>query len=115
MPGGGFPIRNAGDLANAKQSIGRAKNPAAARRWIDKRAKALGKPGIGKASGGRAKRQNGGPTQSTIMGTQDTSEMDQNLEEQPLLREEGMGAKPYRRGGDVEGKAKRPHLGRAKR
>ena len=47
MPGGGFPIRNKADLANAKQSVGRAKNPEAARRWIAKRAKELGAPGLG--------------------------------------------------------------------
>lgn len=42
MPGGGFPIRNRNDLKNAIQAIGRAKNPAAAKAWIIKRAKALG-------------------------------------------------------------------------
>ena len=49
MPGGGFPIRNTSDLANAKQSVGRAKNPAAARRWINKRAKELGEPSLGES------------------------------------------------------------------
>lgn len=52
MKGGSFPIRNKEDLANAKQSVGRAKNPEAARRWIDKRAKELGAAPIGKADGG---------------------------------------------------------------
>jgi hypothetical protein len=47
MPGGGFPIEDKKDLANAKHDVGRAKNPAAARRWINKRAKALGEPPIG--------------------------------------------------------------------
>jgi hypothetical protein len=47
MPGGGFPIVNRGDLANAKRAIGRAKNPAAARAHIDERAKALGAKPIG--------------------------------------------------------------------
>lgn len=47
MPGGGFPIRNASDLANAKHDVGRAKNPAAARRWINRRAYDLGEPGLG--------------------------------------------------------------------
>ena len=42
MPGGGFPIRNRQDLKNAIQAIGRAKNPAAAKAWIIKRARALG-------------------------------------------------------------------------
>lgn len=47
MPGGRFPIRNAQDLANAKRSVGRAKDKTAARAWINKRARALGKPPIG--------------------------------------------------------------------
>jgi hypothetical protein len=47
MPGGGFPISNTQDLANAKRAIGRAKNPAAARRHINERAKALGAAPIG--------------------------------------------------------------------
>jgi hypothetical protein len=47
MPGGGFPIVNKSDLANAKQAIGRAKNPAAARAHINERAKALGAKPIG--------------------------------------------------------------------
>jgi len=54
MPGGGFPIRNDEDLKNAKHSVGRAKNPEKARAWINKRAKELGKPPIGKAKGGSA-------------------------------------------------------------
>ena len=53
MKGGSFPIRNASDLSNAKHDVGRAKNPAAARRWIDKRAKELGEPGLGKKRGGK--------------------------------------------------------------
>lgn len=48
MPGGSFPIRNKSDLANAKHDVGRAKNPSAARAWINKRAKALGARGLGK-------------------------------------------------------------------
>ena len=52
MPGGSFPIRNAADLANAKHDVGRAKNPAAARRWINKRAKELGEPGLGESKAG---------------------------------------------------------------
>ncbi len=42
MPGGGFPIANVGDLRNAIRAIGRAKNPAAAKAHIVKRAGALG-------------------------------------------------------------------------
>jgi cation transport regulator ChaB len=42
MPGGGYPIRNTEDLHNAIQAIGRAKNPAATKAHIIKRAKALG-------------------------------------------------------------------------
>lgn len=41
MPGGGYPIRNRSDLKNAIQAYGRAKNKAAAKAWIIKRAKAL--------------------------------------------------------------------------
>jgi hypothetical protein len=42
LPGGGFPIENAADLKNAIQAIGRAKNPAAAKAHVKKRAAALG-------------------------------------------------------------------------
>ena len=41
LPGGGFPINNATDLRNAIQALGRATNPAAAKRHIIKRARAL--------------------------------------------------------------------------
>lgn len=41
MPDGSFPIRNARDLGNAIQALGRAKDPAAARAHIISRAKAL--------------------------------------------------------------------------
>jgi hypothetical protein len=47
MPHGGFPIVNRQDLKNAERAIGRAKNPAAARRHINERAKALGAKPIG--------------------------------------------------------------------
>jgi Mu-like prophage I protein len=43
MPDGSFPIRNEADLKHAIQAIGRAKDPAAAKRHIVKRARALGK------------------------------------------------------------------------
>ena len=43
MPGGGFPINSAEDLKNAIHAIGRAKDPAAAKAHIKKRAAALGK------------------------------------------------------------------------
>lgn len=43
MPDGSFPIRNTSDLKNAIQAVGRAKDPAKAKAWIKKRAKALGK------------------------------------------------------------------------
>jgi hypothetical protein len=54
MAGGSFPINDRADLANAKHDVGRAKNPAAARAWINKRAKELGAPplGSGKKMGG---------------------------------------------------------------
>lgn len=47
MPGGGFPIEDAKDLSNAKHDVGRASDPAAARRWINKRAGQLGEPKLG--------------------------------------------------------------------
>lgn len=36
MKDGSFPIRNTQDLKDAIRSVGRAKDPAAARRWIKK-------------------------------------------------------------------------------
>lgn len=42
LPDGGFPIANAGDLKNAIRAIGRAKDPAAAKAHIKRRAKELG-------------------------------------------------------------------------
>lgn len=57
MPGGSFPIRNAEDLRNAKHDVGRAKNPAAARRWINRRAKELGEPGLGETKGGDERKE----------------------------------------------------------
>lgn len=41
MPDGSFPIRNRSDLAKAIRAIGRAKNPAATKRWIIRRAREL--------------------------------------------------------------------------
>jgi hypothetical protein len=49
MADGSFPINNAADLARAKHDVGRAHDPAAARRWINKRAKELGEPGLGES------------------------------------------------------------------
>lgn len=49
MPGGSFPIRNTSDLDKAKHDVGRASNPAAARRWINKRARDLGAPALGES------------------------------------------------------------------
>lgn len=43
MPDGSFPIRNSQDLQDAIKSVGRAKDYEAAKRWIIKRAKELGK------------------------------------------------------------------------
>jgi hypothetical protein len=57
MAGGAFPIRNSRDLANAKHDVGRAKNPTAARRWINKRAKDLGEPGLGESRKDRPDRR----------------------------------------------------------
>lgn len=45
MPDGGFPIRDIADLHNAIRSIGRASDPAAAKRWIKKRARELNAEG----------------------------------------------------------------------
>jgi hypothetical protein len=42
MPDGSFPIKSRQDVQNAIRAIGRAKDPAAARRHIKKRARALG-------------------------------------------------------------------------
>jgi hypothetical protein len=41
LPDGSFPIRNGEDLRNAIHDVGRASNPAAAKRHIVKRARAL--------------------------------------------------------------------------
>ena len=46
MPHGGFPIKTVKDLKNAIQSIGRAKDPDAAKQHIKARAKALGKDNL---------------------------------------------------------------------
>jgi hypothetical protein len=43
LPDGGFPIANEADLKNAIRAVGRAKNPAAAKAHIKRRAKALGR------------------------------------------------------------------------
>ena len=51
MPDGSFPIRNEQDLKDAIRSVGRAKDPAAAKRWIKKRAKEMGKENVTKPSG----------------------------------------------------------------
>lgn len=42
MPDGSYPIADRADLENAIQAFGRAKNPAAVKRHIIKRARALG-------------------------------------------------------------------------
>ena len=42
LPDGSFPIKNKGDLADARQAIGRSKNPGAARALIRRRARELG-------------------------------------------------------------------------
>lgn len=42
MPDGSYPIANRADLQNAIQSFGRASNPAAVKRHIIRRARALG-------------------------------------------------------------------------
>lgn len=42
LPDGSYPIASKRDLANAISSFGRAKNPEIVKRWIKKRARALG-------------------------------------------------------------------------
>jgi hypothetical protein len=46
LPSGGYPIRNVADLKNAIQAIGRAKDPAATKALIKRRASALGAQGL---------------------------------------------------------------------
>ena len=46
MPDGSYPIANCGDLKNAIQAIGRAKDPAATKAHIKKRASALSCPDV---------------------------------------------------------------------
>ena len=41
LPDGSFPIRNADDLHNAIQAVGRAHDPAAAKAFIIRRARAM--------------------------------------------------------------------------
>ena len=43
MPDGSYPIRDVGDLKNAIQAFGRAKNKPAVKRHIKKRARKLGR------------------------------------------------------------------------
>jgi hypothetical protein len=59
MPGTDkFPIRNASDLEKAKHDIGRTTEPKAkVRGWINKRAKELGKPGLGEQSEDKGERR----------------------------------------------------------
>jgi hypothetical protein len=57
MSGGSFPIPDKDALDRAKQSVGRAKDKAAARAHINAQAKRLGEPGIGKADLKVGKRQ----------------------------------------------------------
>jgi hypothetical protein len=49
LTGNSFPIEDAEDLGKAKHDVGRAHNPAAARRWINKRAGELGEPKLGES------------------------------------------------------------------
>jgi hypothetical protein len=71
MSGGGFPIKSEKDLRNAIQSIGRAKDPAATKAHIKKRAKALGLTSlIPKQWGDAAPRKETNMTVKTIDGVQ---------------------------------------------
>lgn len=64
MPDGSYPIANCGDLKNAIQAIGRAKDPAAVKRHIKKRASALSCPDVSIPEG----------------WTEDTEEMGQDVD-----------------------------------
>jgi hypothetical protein len=46
-PDGSYPIENKSDLKRAKQALGRSKNKAKTKKWINKRAKELGAPKLG--------------------------------------------------------------------
>ena len=50
LPDGSFPIFNVEDLNNAKQAVGRAKDPAAAKAHINKWAKKLNQPALGETA-----------------------------------------------------------------
>lgn len=54
MPDGSYPIANCGDLKNAIQAIGRAKDPAATKAHIKKRASALSCPDVELPEGWKA-------------------------------------------------------------
>lgn len=76
MKGGGFPIVTRQDLLNAIKAVGRAKNPAAAKAHIIKRARALGLTSLLPAdwtSSAREAREareaSEGPIQSTVQQT----------------------------------------------
>jgi len=68
MSGGGYPIANEGDLKNAIQAFGRAKDPDATKRHIIKRAKALGLTNLLPAdwSGSTKKEKTVGDTKTTV-------------------------------------------------
>ena len=59
LPGGGFPIKNAADLKNAIRAIGRAKDPAAAKALIRRRAKDLGREDLIPSSWGDTSKADG--------------------------------------------------------
>lgn len=59
LPGGGFPIKNVGDLKNAIRAIGRAKDPAAAKALIRRRAAALGREDLIPSSWGSTAKADG--------------------------------------------------------
>lgn len=76
MPDGSFPIENEEDLKNAIKAYGRAKDPAAAKKHIEQRAKELGKEdllptdweAVAKAAGGGIDGNELGKSQGTEAG-----------------------------------------------
>ena len=76
MPHGGFPIKTESDLRNAIRAIGRAKNPAAAKAHIKKRAKALGLSKLIPASWGDSEGDHNGSHERSKTMTERTLTID---------------------------------------
>lgn len=78
MPDGSYPIANCGDLKNAIQAIGRAKDPEATKRHIKKRYNALDCPDVDLPDGWSAE-------------TEDFSDIEQFIDVAPGRTEDGPG------------------------